>query len=78
MKKVRLLKIIVVGLLIAVILFTLAMIYLFYLYQSVPDALIYAFFGFCGGEAYFSALIKKAEGAVEEITGGEEQNESAN
>jgi len=65
MKNIRMLKKIVVGLMIGAILFTLAMIYLYYLYQSVPDSLVYSVFGFLGGEAAISGLIKKAEGVGE-------------
>ncbi|MGI5891978.1 MAG: hypothetical protein ACOX7H_04485 [Bacillota bacterium] len=62
MKKLRFLKIVVIGLFLAVLVFTALMIWLFYLYQSIPDALVYAFFSFCGGEAFFSCLIKRADG----------------
>jgi len=65
MKNIRLLKVIVVGLLVGVLVFTVAMIYLFYLFQCVPDSLIYSFYGFCGGEAYFTTILKKAEGVIE-------------
>ncbi|MPM92410.1 hypothetical protein SDC9_139545 [bioreactor metagenome] len=57
----RFLKCVVIGLFIAVLVFTGIMIWLFYLYQSVPNSLVYAFFGFCGGEAFFSSLIKRAD-----------------
>lgn len=41
------------------ILFTAVMIYIFYLYQSVPDSLIVAVFGATFGECGFCTLIYK-------------------
>jgi hypothetical protein len=72
MKNERFLKKVILGLLIGAISFTAIMVWLFYLYQTVPDSLVYAVFGFLGGEAFFASLIKKAEG------GGNDSNESSN
>lgn len=66
MKNERFLKKVVLGLLIGAMSFTGIMIWLFYLYQTVPDSLVYAVFGFLGGEAFFASLIKKAEGGTNE------------
>lgn len=41
------------------VLFTAAMIYLFYLFQTVPDSLIVAVFGATFGECGFCTLIYK-------------------
>lgn len=41
------------------VMFTIAMIYLFYLFQEVPDALIVAVFGVTFGECGFCTLIYK-------------------
>jgi zinc transporter ZupT len=69
MKNERFLKKVVLGLLLGAISFTGIMIWLFYLYQTVPDSLIYSVFGFLGGEAFFASLIKKAEGGTNEESG---------
>jgi riboflavin transporter FmnP len=61
MKNERFLKKVVLGLLVGAIVFTAIMIWLFYLYQTVPDSLVYAVFGFLGGEAFFTSLIKRSE-----------------
>ena len=45
--------------------FTIAMIYLFYLYQSVPDSLIAAVFGVTFGECGFCTLIYKIKKGVQ-------------
>lgn len=44
--------------------FTIAMIYLFYLYQAVPDSLIVAVFGVTFGECGFCTLIYKIKKGV--------------
>lgn len=44
--------------------FTVAMIFLFYLYQSVPDSLIVAVFGVTFGECGFCTLIYKIKKGV--------------
>ncbi len=46
------------------VIFTAAMIYLFYLYQSVPDSLIVAVFGATFGECGFCTLIYKIKKGV--------------
>ena len=46
------------------IIFTTAMIYLFYLYQSVPDSLIVAVFGVTFGECGFCTLVYKIRKGV--------------
>ena len=46
------------------IIFTVAMIYLFYLYQAVPDSLIVAVFGATFGECGFCTLIYKIKKGV--------------
>lgn len=54
------------------VLFTAAMIYLFYMFQTVPDSLIVAVFGATFGECGFCTLIykmKKGKG-TEVITDG--------
>lgn len=45
--------------------FTAAMIYLFYLYQAVPDSLIAAVFGVTFGECGFCTLIYKIKKGVQ-------------
>lgn len=54
-------KVIVVSLLASVALFTVAMIVIYCVKDSVPDSLITAFFAFCGGEAGILGLIKRGE-----------------
>lgn len=51
-------KVVVASVLVAVALFTVAMIFLYALYGGVPDTLIVSFFGFAGGEAGVLGLIK--------------------
>lgn len=46
------------------VIFTAAMIYLFYLYQAVPDSLIVAVFGATFGECGFCTLIYKIKKGV--------------
>lgn len=48
---------IIIGILL--IIFTAIMIWLFYLYQNVPDALIAGFFGVTFGECGFCTLVYK-------------------
>lgn len=52
------------------ILFTACMIWLFYLYQTVPDSLIVAVFGAIFGETSACALIKTAK-----VKNGETEDE---
>lgn len=47
------------------IVFTAAMIYLFYLYQAVPDSLIVAVFGVTFGECGFCTLVYKIKKGVQ-------------
>ena len=47
------------------VVFTAAMIYLFYLYQAVPDSLIAAVFGVTFGECGFCTLIYKIKKGVQ-------------
>lgn len=54
-------KIIVVVLLAAVAVFTVAMTAIFCVVGSVPDSLVTAFFAFAAGEAGFLGLIKHGE-----------------
>ena len=51
------------------VIFTTAMIWLFWLYQDVPDSLIVAVFGATFGECGFCTLIYKMKQGVKEDTG---------
>ena len=53
---------------ISTLLFTVAMIYLFYIYQAVPDSLVAAFYVAMAGEGGFCALIRRADGSDESQT----------
>ena len=54
---------------ISTLLFTVAMIYLFYIYQAVPDSLVAAFYVAMAGEGGFCALIRRADGSDESEAG---------
>lgn len=60
-KKARFSKKIIVAILAAVAVFTAAMTVVFCFTASVPDALIYSFFGFVGAEAGVLGMIKRSE-----------------
>lgn len=51
-------KIVISLMLISVLLFTIAMIWLFTQFGAVPDTLIIAYYGFVGGEAGILGFIK--------------------
>ena len=51
----------VIFLFVFLLIFTITMIVLYCVFQSVPDALIAAVYGFCGGECGFLALIKNCK-----------------
>ena len=61
-KEIRFSKRVIIGLLAAVVAFTVTMIGVFCVVGSVPDALIYSFFGFVGAEAGILGMLKKSEG----------------
>ena len=53
-------KKVVIGVLVTVLAFTITMIVIFCIYQSVPDQFILAFYGFCGIEGGILGWIKKS------------------
>ena len=57
---------------VAILLFTVAMIVLFCVYQQVPDTLVTAFFGCFGAEGGFMAVIMVAKKIKEKETDGTE------
>lgn len=60
-KKPKFSKVVIVALLVAVALFTVANMVIFCVIGSVPDALIAAFFAFVAGEAGVLGLIKHGD-----------------
>ena len=60
-KKLRFSKRCIIGVLVSVGIFTAVMIYIFCRWQTVPDSLIVAFFGFCGCEAGVLGWIKRGD-----------------
>lgn len=58
---------------IAIAIFTLTMIILFCLYQSIPDTLVQCFFACCGSEGGFMAVIMVAKKIAEKRNNEESQ-----
>ena len=54
---------------VSIVLFTITMIVLFCIYQSVPDTLITCFFACCGSEGGFMAAIMVAKKFKEDNNG---------
>lgn len=61
-KKMRFSKYVILFMLLFLLLFTALMVYMFWIYQSVPGELIMAVFAFAAAEGGCLALIKKWEG----------------
>ena len=66
-KKIRTMDRILIIIAVAVTMFTACMIWLFYKFQSVPDALIVSFYGLCGIECGAMAWIKNKKAELEKM-----------